>query len=128
MEFAKNSISWFEIPVVDFERAKTFYQAIFDYEMPEMQMDAIRMGILLHDRDGGGIGGAICHGEGYAPSGHNGPKVYLNGGADLNIVLGRVDAAGGKQLLPKTPIGENMGHFAFFNDTEGNVVGLYSME
>lgn len=127
MEFAKNSISWFEIPVLDFERAKTFYQTIFDYEMPEMQMDTIRMGILLHDRDGGGIGGAICHGEGYKPSGHNGPKVYLNGGADLNAVLGRVEAAGGKQLLPKTPIGENMGHFAFFNDTEGNVVGLYSM-
>lgn len=126
MEFVKNGISWFEIPVEDFERAKTFYQKIFDFEMPEMNMDNIRMGILLHDRDSGGVGGAICHGQGYKPAGANGPKVYLNAGNDLNVVLGRVETAGGKNILPKTAIGEGMGHFAFFNDTEGNVVGLYS--
>ena len=57
MEMTKNAISWFEIPVQDFERAKTFYSAIFDYEMPEMPMEGFRMGILPHDRDGGGVGG-----------------------------------------------------------------------
>ena len=126
MEMTKNAISWFEIPVADFERAKKFYQTIFDYEMPEMSMEAVRMGILLHDRDGGGIGGAICHGEGYVPAGGNGPKVYLDGGEDLNTVLHRVSSAGGQVILSKTPIGEDMGQFAFFGDTEGNVVGLYS--
>lgn len=127
MEMVNNALSWFEIPVSDFERAKTFYQKIFDYEMPEMNMEGVRMGIFLHDRDNGGIGGAICSGQGYTPSGQNGPKVYLNCGKDLNTVLGRVEAAGGKSILPKTEIGENMGHFAFINDTEGNVIGLYSM-
>ena len=34
MEMVTNAISWFEIPVDDFERARTFYSAIFDYEMP----------------------------------------------------------------------------------------------
>ncbi len=126
MEMTKNAISWFEIPVADFERAKTFYQTIFDFEMPEMTMEHIRMGILLHDRDGGGIGGAICFGEGYAPAGDKGPKVYLDGGSDLDTVLHRVADAGGQVILPKTPIGENMGQFAFFSDTEGNVVGLYN--
>lgn len=127
MEMVKNAVSWFEIPVSDFERAKNFYQKIFDYEMPEMDMGGVRMGIFLNDRDGGGVGGAICLGQGYKPSGNDGPKVYLNCGKDLNTVLGRVESAGGKTILPKTEIGENMGHFAFFNDTEGNVVGLYSM-
>lgn len=127
MEMTKNAISWFEIPVTDFERAKTFYQTIFDYEMPEMNMEGIRMGILLHDRDAGGVGGAICYGEGYVTAGGNGPKVYLDGGADLDTVLHRVPAAGGQVILPKTPIGDNMGQFAFFGDTEGNVVGLYSV-
>jgi predicted enzyme related to lactoylglutathione lyase len=56
----------------------------------------------------------------------NGPKVYLNGGKDLTTVLNRVATAGGKVTVPKTGIGENMGHFALFTDTEGNVVGLYS--
>ncbi|MCC6462892.1 MAG: VOC family protein [Saprospiraceae bacterium] len=122
----KNAVSWFEIPVSDFERAKAFYQQIFDYEMPEMMMEPVRMGVLLHDRDNGGIGGAICYGEGYTPAGGNGPKVYLDGGSDLNTVLQRVEGAGGQVVLGKTPIGQDMGHFAFFNDTEGNVVGLYS--
>ena len=126
MEMTRNAISWFEIPVLDFERAKAFYQTIFDYEMPEMPAGAVRMGILLHDRDNNGIGGAICHGEGYTPSGAGGPKVYIDGGQDLNTVLGRVAAAGGQVVLPKTAIGDNMGHFAFFTDCEGNVVGLYS--
>lgn len=126
METFKNAISWFEIPVSDFGRAKTFYQKIFDFEMPEMDMSGIRMGILLHDRDGGGIGGAICHGEGYKPSGADGTKVYLTAGDDLNTVLHRVEPAGGKVILPKTEIAPDMGHFAFFADTEGNVVGLFS--
>jgi len=127
METFKNAISWFEIPVSDFGRAKTFYQKIFDFEMPEMEMGPVRMGTLLHDQDGGGVGGAICFGEGYKPSGHDGPKVYLNAGNDLNTVLGRVEGAGGKLLVPKTEIAPGMGHFAFFNDSEGNVIGLYSM-
>lgn len=126
MEMFKNAISWFELPVADFERAKTFYQKIFDFEMPEMEMSGVRMGILLHDRDGGGVGGAICFGEGYKPTGEDGPKVYLTAGKDLNTVLDRVEAAGGKVILPKTEIGQDMGHFAFIGDTEGNVVGLYS--
>lgn len=126
MELTKDAISWFEIPVIDFERAKAFYQTIFDFEMPEMPMVPVRMGILLHDRDNGGIGGAICQGEGYTTSGSSGPKVYLNGGSDLNVVLNRVPGAGGQVVLPKTAIGEGMGHFAYFGDPEGNVVGLYS--
>lgn len=125
MEMTKNAISWFEIPVQDFERAKTFYSAIFDYEMPEMPMEGMRMGILPHDRDGGGVGGCICHGEGYVPA-TTGTKVYLDGGSDLNNVLNRVPGAGGQIVMPKTPIGEGYGQFAFFADTEGNVVGLYS--
>jgi len=60
----KNAINWIEIPVSDFERAKKFYSAIFDFEMPEMQMGPQLMGFLLYDQPGGGIGGAIVKGEG----------------------------------------------------------------
>ena len=90
-----NAVSWVEIPVADFSRAKSFYSTIYDYEMPEMDMGSVKMGILLHHRDNGGIGGAIVYGETYKPS-KEGARVYLNAGNDLNIVLGRVEAAGGK--------------------------------
>ena len=35
MEMTVNAISWFEIPVIDFARAKKFYNAIFDFDMPD---------------------------------------------------------------------------------------------
>lgn len=121
-----NAVSWFEIPVSDFDRAKTFYGKIFNYEMPVMDMGHIRMGMLPHDQAAGGIGGAICKGEGYQSSGNNGTKVYLNGGADLSAVLSRVADAGGQVVLEKTMIAPDLGYMAVFSDTEGNVVGLFS--
>lgn len=127
MEMTKNAIAWVEIPVIDLDRAKKFYETIFDFEMPVIDMGPIKMGMLLYDQEGGGVGGALCHGEGYQPSGENGSKVYLNGGDDLSTVLGRVEGAGGKVVVPKTEIGQEMGNFAFFNDSEGNFIGLHSM-
>lgn len=128
MEMLHNAIAWFEIPVTNFDRARAFYSAIYDYDMPEMMMGPQRMGFLLHDQAKGGIGGAIVHsGQGYVPS-RLGSKVYLNAGKDLNVVLGRVVAAGGKQGLPKTLIAPEMGYYASFVDTEGNEVYLHSME
>lgn len=122
-----HAVNWFEIPVIDFERAKKFYSAIYDYEMPEMPMGPVHMGFLLHDQDNGGIGGAIVKGETYEPN-KSGVKVYLNAGNDLSVVLNRVEAAGGKVVMPKMPIGDgSMGHIAMFEDTEGNHISLHSM-
>lgn len=125
MEMLTNSVNWIEIPVTDFARAKQFYSAIYDYEMPEYEMGPIKMGILLYEQSVG-VGGAICYGEGYEPS-TKGTKAYLNGGTDLNTVLSRVTSAGGKVIMEKTSIGEN-GFMALFHDTEGNLVALHSMQ
>jgi len=127
MEMNTNAINWFEIPVTDFKRAKQFYSAIYAYEMPEMEMGPFTMGILPYDQNAGGVGGAICFGEGCEPS-SKGTKVYLNGGSDLNHVLNRVEAAGGSVVMPKTDIGSDMGYFAIFMDTEGNQISLHSMQ
>ena len=125
MEMVKSVVNWIEIPVTDFARAKAFYSKIFDYEMPEWPMGPIRMGMLLSEHEEGCVGGAICQGPGYVPSLH-GSIVYLNGGADLAVVLGRVEGAGGKVLTPKFLITPEIGSCAFFQDTEGNRVGLHS--
>jgi predicted enzyme related to lactoylglutathione lyase len=124
MEMHTHALSWAEIPVADFERAKKFYNALFAFEMPEMPMGSGKMGILLHDREHGGIGAAIVEAEGYEPS-DKGSIVYLNGGQDLTMVLDRVEAAGGQIEQGKTEIPQ-MGYYAFFTDSEGNKVGLYS--
>ena len=125
MEMTRNAVSWFEIPTADFGRAKAFYSTIFDFEMPEMPMGPTRLGILLHESDGG-IGGAIIEDPNQSP-GASGARVYLSGGTDLAVVLARVESAGGVVVVSKTEIAPGMGHFALFRDTEGNVLGLHSM-
>ncbi len=126
MNLVKNAINWFEIPVLDFDRAKKFYEQIFDFEMPVMEMGPVKMGVLLYEQQQDSVGGAICIGDGYQPSGASGPKIYLNGGNDLNVVLSRVEAAGGQVTIPKGLISEEIGYMAFFNDTEGNALALHS--
>lgn len=126
METVKNALTWFEIPVKNFDKAKAFYESIFDFEMPEMPMGQNRMGILLHDQQGGGVGGAIVAGEGYKPV-VGGAMVYLNGGSDLSVVLERVSKAGGAVLVPKTHVAD-VGYYAIFQDCEGNHVGLHSLK
>ena len=73
-----------------------------------------------------GIGGCIMEAQGYEPT-DKGTIVYLNGGEDLSVALSKVEAAGGKIILPKTAIGPN-GFMAHFSDTEGNRVALHSMK
>ena len=125
MEKTKNAFNWVEIPVSDFDRAKKFYSAIFDYEMPQEQMGPNLMGFFLHDYENGGVGGAIIKGDMYTPS-NKGTLAYLDGGQDLSTVLDRVNGAGGNVVVPKTQITPEIGYFAIFADTEGNHVALHS--
>ena len=128
MEMMHNAISWFEIPTADFDRAKKFYSAIFDYDMPEMTFGPVRMGFLLHDREQGGIGGAIVYNAQFYTPHEQGVKVYLNGGKDLAVVLDRVVKVGGEVVIPKRMISPDMGFMAMFKDSEGNTIALHSKE
>ena len=125
MEMLDNSVTWFEIPVTDFDRAKKFYMAIYDYEMPETMVGPVRMGFFLYEQKEHRVGGAIVAGTGRAPA-QDGTLPYLNGGVDLNIVLNRIEKAGGKVIQPKTFIGDSLGYIAHFIDTEGNKIALHS--
>ncbi|MBS1772616.1 MAG: VOC family protein [Bacteroidetes bacterium] len=119
-----NAINWFEIPVTDFDRAKKFYGTLFNAEVQEMPHPEYKYGMLPADMQNG-VGGGIVQGPGFEPS-QTGSLIYLNGGDDLSGPLSRVEAAGGKVVLPKTSLGPN-GFMAHFIDTEGNKVALHSM-
>src|SRR5687767_463081 len=126
----KHAINWFEIPVLDFGRAKKFYEAIFRYEMPESVMGPARMGFLLYDFQNDGRGGAIVHHPDFYTPSDNGSLIYLNCEPDLQEVLGRVPGAGGAVLKEKTQIspGQNLGYWALIRDSEGNRIALHSMK
>jgi uncharacterized protein len=117
-----STLNWFEIPAKDFTRAKVFYAKVLDVQIHD---DANRQYAYLPSDSHGGFGGAIGFGENFVPA-ITGTTVYLDGGNDLSVPLGRVETAGGKVILPKTAIGDN-GFIALFIDTEGNKVGFHSM-
>jgi len=119
-----HAINWFEIPVKNFDRAKTFYETILDAPMHPFEAMGMKSAFFPADLENGSIGGGIMEGPGYEPANY-GSLVYLNGGEDLSVILSKVEDAGGKIILQKMAIGEN-GFMAHFEDTEGNKVGLHS--
>ena len=120
----RNALNWFEIPVDEFDRARTFYSRLFAYDMPVMEMGPATMGFLPFEQ-GNGVGGAIVKVDDFLPA-RNGTMVYLHAGEDLSPVLMRVEESGGKVLLDKTQITPELGYYAIFLDSEGNKVALHS--
>ncbi|MBK7290838.1 MAG: VOC family protein [Chitinophagaceae bacterium] len=124
----KNAISWFEIPTTDIDRAQNFYERIFNIKMNFLGFKNIKMSMFPIDNPMEGIGGALVQTDGFhKPSATDGPLIYLDGNPDLQIILDRVEAAGGKILSPKTVISEDYGDMAVFLDTEGNRIALHNI-
>lgn len=118
----KSWTTWFEIPATDLERARKFYETIFQMEIEILDLGGFQMGIFPH----AGVGAALCRHESYQPSATHGPLIYLEANPDLNEVLGRVVAAGGRILRPKSEISPEFGFMALFLDSEGNRLALHS--
>lgn len=119
----KNVVGWFEIPVKDMERAKKFYSSVFQLELTEFPMPGIRMAMFPFSHELPGSPGSLVQGVNFEPS-EKGTIIYFSS-EDVSHELGRVEAAGGKILLPKTSIGE-YGFIGHIIDTEGNKIGLHS--
>ncbi len=124
----QHAISWFEIPTTDINRAQKFYEAIFSITMVPMDLPNIKMRMFPLDDMMTQVGGALVDSGGFhKASATDGPLVYLNGNRDVQIILDRVEAAGGKIMLPKTEISPEYGFMAVIYDTEGNRIGLHSI-
>lgn len=123
----KNVVGWFEIPVSNMDRAVKFYEVVFQFQLHRHPMETIDMSWFPMVEDGMGAAGSLVYNEQfYAPS-ENGTLIYFTSPAgDVNVELARVEAAGGKIVLPKTEIGEGYGCMAVFMDTEGNRIALHS--
>jgi predicted enzyme related to lactoylglutathione lyase len=123
----KNAISWFEIPTQDIDRAAKFYEGIFDIALIPLDVQQVKMRMFPIENQMG-VGGALCHNkEFYKPSSSDGPLIYLNANPDVQNVLDKIEAAGGKIIVPKTHISPEYGYMAVFIDTEGNRIALHSI-
>jgi len=119
-----NPVGWFEIYVQDMNRAKAFYESVFQVRLERLNSPAIEMWAFPNDMQRWGAGGSLVRMEG-VPSGGNSTLVYFNC-ADCAIEQARVEAGGGRVHRKKLSIGE-YGFISLVVDTEGNMFGLHSM-
>ena len=126
MDKTTNSLNWFEIPATDITRSTKFYETIFGIEMEENNMGDAKMSFFPWEAGSGKATGAVVQSPQHKPS-IEGTIVYLNANPNMDGVLAKVEEAGGKILVPKMSIGEH-GNIAFIMDTEGNNVGIHSVE
>ncbi|HEX7014615.1 MAG TPA: VOC family protein [Cyclobacteriaceae bacterium] len=125
-----NVINWFEIPVVDTQRAKKFYESILDIEMRTVQIEETNEELTFFpshpgviQATSGRVTGALTKSETSKPS-KIGTLIYLNASPSIQAVLDRVVPAGGRIIMQTTRI--PAGLIAVILDSEGNRVGLHS--
>jgi len=123
----RNPVGWFEIYVQDMPRAQKFYETVLGVELTKLDAPAPELEMLAFpmNMDAGGASGALAKVAG-CPSGGMGTLVYFSCD-DCATEASRVEAAGGKICKPKFSI-DQYGFIALAMDTEGNMIGLHSMQ
>ena len=115
----------FEIPFEDGARARTFYADTFGWqlmEMPEMDYTIVMTG-PSDPQTGPTEPGFINGGMFQRAEPFKGPNLVIDV-EDIKAALSAVEKAGGKVVSEPQAVGE-MGFAAYFNDTEGNLLGLW---
>jgi predicted enzyme related to lactoylglutathione lyase len=120
-----NPVGWFEIYVQDMDRAKAFYESVFDLQLTRLDSPDMEIWAFPMQADRYGAPGALVRMPGF-PSGANSVLVYFSC-ADCAIEAAKAANSGGKVEKEKFSIGE-YGHIALVRDTEGTMIGLHSMQ
>jgi len=123
MSIQHNPVGWFEIPVTDMDRAREFYQHVFEIRLEEMRMGPATMAMFPMFENSIGASGALVQSEGSRPS-DGGVLIYFTA-PDIDAMLARGEEKGGRILAPRSGIGEH-GFIGILLDTEGNRIGLHS--
>ncbi len=123
-----NMVGWFEIPVTDMERAKKFYEVVFNVKIQLQNMNELQMGWFpFAEGKMGAAGSLVLHADFYHPSETAGPLLYFSC-KDVQEQVDQIEKAGGKVLEGKKLISKDVGYMALFVDSEGNRVALHSRQ
>ena len=121
---AHNMVGWFEIPVTDMDRARIFYETVFQVEIVLHDFGGLQMGWFPDRGEVPGAQGTLIKQDSYVPS-QEGTLVYFISD-NVQKELDRIEAAGGQIYQPKTQISPEHGYMAAFIDSEGNRIALHS--
>lgn len=123
MSAESNPVGWFEIPVTDMARARTFYEHILGLHLELHDVGPLQMAWFPMRNGEYGTAGSLVRADSYTPS-HSGTLLYFTV-MDVDAALTRVTEQGGKALSPKKSIGD-YGYVGHFEDSEGNRVAVHS--
>lgn len=118
----KNPVTYFEIPVLDLDRAIKFYTSIFNFSFQKEIIDHYEMALFPFSESFQGITGALVKGDVYKPT-KEGVIIYFHT-ESIESTLELVQKYPAKVLYPKTSVGSN-GFVAEFEDSEGNRIALH---
>ncbi|MDE1147310.1 MAG: hypothetical protein PW843_11930 [Azospirillaceae bacterium] len=116
-----NHLRFFAIHADDVERAKAFYEAVFDWRISPWGPPGFYL-IQTGPDDDKGVGGALQQRhEPLAGTGMQGFECTV-GVDDLDAIIAKVTAHGGAVTLQPYTI-DGVGRLIYLRDTEGNRVG-----
>lgn len=118
-----NPVGWFDINVANLDRAKKFYETVFNVKLTDAPIGWGKQSFFPFSPESYDISGALVEKADFVPSSNN-TVVYFET-EDTIAEEQKIEAAGGKVIQPKMNIGE-FGFISIFIDTEGNIVGLHS--
>ncbi len=118
-------VNWFEIPVVDINRAQKFYETVFKVAIKMQDLGEVLYGWFPETEAKGNCTGALIQYKSYVPSKTDGVLVYFSS-EDIISELEIIPKAGGTVIQEKTQISPEIGYMAVFIDTEGNRIALHS--
>lgn len=121
----KAKVSHFEIPAEKVDRARKFYSEAFGWQIqPVPDMEYNMVGTVKSDETGRPSElGAINGGMMKRTDSVKHPVITIEVD-DIDESLRKVENLGGKVTTKRTPMGEH-GFFAYFEDSEGNIMGLF---
>ncbi len=119
----RSALTWFEIPTIDFDRARRFYEAVLETKLNEHPFGSSRVAVFPYESPG--VGGCLDANSASRPS-SDGVVIYFDVDGRLDRTLELIEAAGGRVVVPKTAL-PGMGSIAHIIDSEGNRVGLHAM-
>jgi predicted enzyme related to lactoylglutathione lyase len=116
-----NRAVWFDIPVADLDRARTFYEKLLAVEVRREEYDGFAYCVLDHDQ---GNGGCLVP-DPAAISKEGGVLVYLNVDGRIRDAVDQARKLGAEIIEPIHAIGPH-GCRAIIRDSEGNRIALHS--
>ena len=117
-----NRAVWFDIPVVNLDRAAAFDRAVLGIKVEKSDFDGFSFCVLEHDD---GNGGCLVP-KADEVSANKGILLYMNVNGRIRDAMSRVEPLGGKVVEPTQAIGPH-GFRAVVLDSEGNRIALHSV-